>query len=89
LRLSAVCEAFEILLGSVMDLSEIRETKILKADSTNGGHSTKTLNAYLRAGWILLETYTRDAGDSVPSHFPCFVIGWPKELPPEQPQLKS
>lgn len=58
----------------MIDLSEIAETRIVKSER----ESTETLNVYLREGWVLLQTYTMDAGDSVPSQFPCFVIGWPK-----------
>jgi hypothetical protein len=65
-----------------MDLSEVRETKIVQAYK----HSTEILNEYLQLGWVILETYTRDSGEEIRSHFPCFVIGWPKELPAAIPE---
>jgi hypothetical protein len=38
------------------------------------------VSATSEAGWVLLHVYTREAGESFPSQFPCFVIGWPREL---------
>jgi hypothetical protein len=72
-----------------MDISDVKETRIIKCDSdpVSPKQSTKTLNRWLEAGWILVHCYTRDAGDANgPDGFPCFVIGWPHPFPPILPK---
>lgn len=62
-----------------MDLFDIRKTEIIYADHAKA-EPTRELNEYLKAGWVLLHIYHRDEGTESSSQFPCFVIGWPREL---------
>jgi hypothetical protein len=71
-----------------MDLSEIRETRIIESMTDYpGGENTDLLNEFLQVGWIILHVYIRinDKG-STPQPYPCFVIGWPKEIPAKLPE---
>ena len=72
-----------------MNIIDIKETRIVgvTSDPLSSKQTTKRLNQWLEAGWVLIHCYTRDANDSSgPDGFPAFVIGWPHRLPAIEPK---
>jgi hypothetical protein len=71
-----------------MDFFDIRQIEIINVDHENS-EPTREVNEYLEEGWVLLHIYTRDAEGSVPSQFPCFVVGYPRVLRRRKPKTES
>ena len=61
---------------SDFDITSIREVIALNGE--------RSVNEYLAAGWVLLNTTSQRDGESAWTQY---TLGWPKELPATVPDL--
>ena len=59
-----------------MEYKDITEVREITGESG--------VNNYLRAGWVILHTYTK-LNDNPGDQFLMYSLGWPKSTPPVHP----